>query len=399
MNTWRWAIIWLVFLALLAVAAPWVANQRPLYCRIGGQAFYPAFQSPQSAFGQPDLDAARSKNNWYDLPYEKAVFPPIAFTAGVMDEQKPVPNALPPGALHPGMSGHHRHWLGTDRNGFDAAAGMVAGVRTSVFGGLTTMLCAMLIGVLLGSWAGFMGDDRLYVARGRLFMTIIGLFPAWFYAFAIPLLEAEGWRAGLVSSLVFVAIVWLFNLLGKWLSRWAPASVPVRIPADLLVMRLVEIFQSVPLLLVVIAVATLSGELFRAWWVLPTITGLFLWPEFARYLRAELLRIRTLDYVTAARALGLGEWRVLWRHALPNAIGPVVILFAVGMGQIILLLAALSFLGYSPDTRQCASWGGLLRAFRMDTSAWWLAVFPTLFIALTMLALHAIGRKWSEKRV
>jgi peptide/nickel transport system permease protein len=83
---------------------------------------------------------------------------------------------------------------------------------------------------------------------------------------------------------------------------------------------------------------------------------------------------------------------------LPNALSPITVLFSLVIGEFILLSAGLALLGYGGNAMHSASWGGLLRAFRADTSAWWLVVFPTLCIALTTLALNQIGEYFNSRK-
>jgi len=112
--------------------------------------------------------------------------------------------------------------------------------------------------------------------------------------------------------------------------------------------------------------------------------------------RADLLRVRELDFVTAARGLGLPETRILLRHALPNALRSTLIAFAFGVAGAVLLEAALSFLGFGGDEFRGKSWGSLLNSARSYPTDWWVALPPGLAICVTVLALNAIGEALSE---
>ncbi|MGA9522684.1 MAG: ABC transporter permease [Myxococcaceae bacterium] len=160
---------------------------------------------------------------------------------------------------------------------------------------------------------------------------------------------------------------------------------------DGFISRCTEVMLSFPTLFLVLCVLGLM----RVKTLLPVmvVIGLTGWTDVARLVRAEALRLREMDFVTASRALGASDVRVLLRHVLPNALGPVLASAAVGIAQIILLESALSFLGFGvpPPT---ASWGELLtQAQRYVTypSAWWLTLYPGGALFLTVIAFNLMA--------
>ena len=121
------------------------------------------------------------------------------------------------------------------------------------------------------------------------------------------------------------------------------------------------------------------------------IIGLTHWTGVARLTRGEFLRIGGLDFVAAARALGLSPLRVVFRHMLPNALGPVLVTAAFGVAGAILIESALSFLGFGVPAPQ-ASWGSVLHDARGNEKAlWWVTVFPGVLIFLTVTAYNLVG--------
>jgi peptide/nickel transport system permease protein len=149
-------------------------------------------------------------------------------------------------------------------------------------------------------------------------------------------------------------------------------------------MRLTELFQVVPrFFLALIAVALFGSSI----WLIVLLLGLTYWPGTARLLRAQVLTLRTRDYVLAARALGVRESRILLRHVLPGALPPVITQAALHVGGAILIEAGLSFLGLGD--RSMVSWGALLNdAQQFVRVAWWMSAFPGLAITLTVLGLN-----------
>jgi peptide/nickel transport system permease protein len=118
---------------------------------------------------------------------------------------------------------------------------------------------------------------------------------------------------------------------------------------------------------------------------------IFSWPYIARIVRGFTLSIREKEFVEASRSLGAGDFRIIFREILPNLIGPIIVYTTLLIPQSILFEAALSYLGLGvpPDV---ASWGGLLNdAQRFYDTAWWLMLFPGLFLVITTLAFNLLG--------
>lgn len=168
---------------------------------------------------------------------------------------------------------------------------------------------------------------------------------------------------------------------------------------DEIIMRGVDVMLCFPSFFLILAViAFLEPSLTN----IMVVIGLTGWMGVARLVRAETLSIRERDYVQAARAAGAGSPRILFRHILPNAIGPVLVSATLGVAGAILTESSLSFLGLGvqpPD----ASWGNmLLEGKEVLGIAWWLSVFPGLAILFTVLGYNLLGeslRDWLDPRL
>jgi peptide/nickel transport system permease protein len=158
--------------------------------------------------------------------------------------------------------------------------------------------------------------------------------------------------------------------------------------ADILVSRLIEIVMCFPFFFLILAViAFLPPNIFN----IMAVIGLTRWTAIARYARGEILRIKGQDYTQAARALGAGDRKIIFRHILPNSMAPVLVTATFGVANAILIEAALSFLGMGIQPPM-ASWGGILATAREFVEvAWWLATFPGLAIFLTVTAYNLAG--------
>ncbi|MGD8912636.1 MAG: ABC transporter permease [Candidatus Thiodiazotropha sp.] len=156
---------------------------------------------------------------------------------------------------------------------------------------------------------------------------------------------------------------------------------------DMLGMRLVEIFEAVPTLFLLLTFVAFFG---RSLYIMMVIIGITSWPGYARYVRAEFLRLRKQDFVQAAEAAGLPLPSILFRHMLPNGMGPVLVAASFGVAAAILAEATLSFLGLG--LVDDPSWGEMLnQAVQSSRFNWWMAAFPGGAIFLTVFAYNLIG--------
>ncbi len=197
-----------------------------------------------------------------------------------------------------------------------------------------------------------------------------------------------GARVSLSVGLVAVVISVLIGTLFGALSGYYGGLV------DSLVMRFVDVMLAFPSIFLILAIqAMLTPNIYNVM----VVIGLTSWMGVARLVRGEFLRIRELQYVEAARAIGCSDLRIIFRHILPNAQAPIVVAGTLGMAGAILTESALSFLGMGVQPPM-ASWGNML----MDSQAYmfdapWLAVIPGLLILVTVLALYFVGEGIREK--
>jgi peptide/nickel transport system permease protein len=158
--------------------------------------------------------------------------------------------------------------------------------------------------------------------------------------------------------------------------------------ADMLLMRLLDIQLSMPFMLLALAIIGVLGPSLRNIVVVLAITG---WVLYARVVRAEVLSLRTREFVSDCHALGGSPARITIRHLLPNVVPFVIVIATLEVGRMMLLESALSFLGLGvrPPT---PSWGAMLAEGRIYLgTAWWLATFPGLAISVTVLSLNLVG--------
>jgi peptide/nickel transport system permease protein len=183
---------------------------------------------------------------------------------------------------------------------------------------------------------------------------------------------------GLLATGIAVVIGVAVGAVAGYMGGWV----------DSVLSRLVDTLMAYPLLVLLITLAAVLGPSLVT---VVVIIGLTTWAQYARVVRADVLSLREREFVLAAQAAGASATRIIFRHVVPNVLGPVIVLASLGIGGIILLESALSFLGLGaqPPT---ASWGGMLadgRAFILTYPQ--IAIAPGVMISLTVLAFNLVG--------
>ncbi len=211
------------------------------------------------------------------------------------------------------------HLLGTDRQGRDLFTRVLYGGRISLSVGLVASSLQMVIGVILGSLAGYYG-------------------------------------------------------------RWI----------DTVIMRITDMVIAFPFLALAITVAAVLGP---SIYNTMLIIGLLTWTETCRLVRGQFLSIKQMEYIEAAKASGISEFRIIWRHMLPNSLAPILISATLIMANAILIEAALSYLGLGVQAPM-PSWGNILepaRSMSVLMRMWWLWLPPGLLIFISVLSINLVG--------
>lgn len=387
--------LWIAgFLVVIALFAPFLANEKPLICKYNGEIRMPIVREYFSDLGIVSLPNGFSSTNWKELNYDFAIFPPVPYLPMNQDDNNI--HSVSPLAEQNIPSLRYKHWFGTDELGRDVLSGMIHGTKIAMTVGIISMAIASLIGILMGALAGFLGDDNFKISRVRFWLNIIGLYLAFFIGFSArsyQITDALGKSLGaglfqlVISLVIFGAVLFALNLLVIPLKKIPFLGKQVNVPFDMIISRIIEILNSVPTLFLILLIISIIKK--PNLYVIMMIIGLTGWTGIARFIRAELLKVRSLEFIEAASSLGYSNARILFKHAIPNALSPVLISIAFGIASAILTESTLSFLGLGPaDT---VTWGQLLSYARQVPQAWWLAIFPGFAIFITVTIFNLIG--------
>jgi peptide/nickel transport system permease protein len=273
--------------------------------------------------------------------------------------------------------------LGTDELGRDVFARMLQGAWVSLTVGFVAVGISVAIGILLGGLAGYYGQQYLLTGHLTLAITAVAVIASAIIKF---------WISALVICMAAVGTgVWFYrrqrrsnpakSIWMRWL--WWPT---MRI--DTLIMRAVDIMLCFPsFFLILTVVALLPPSIYN----IMVVIGLTSWMGTTRFVRAEFLSLREQDFVAAAKALGISDMRIIFRHVMPNAVAPVLVSATLGIATAMLTEAGLSFLGFGVPPPH-ATWGNILsdgKAYIFDAP--WLTFAPGLVILVVVLAFNLFG--------
>ncbi len=271
--------------------------------------------------------------------------------------------------------------LGTDDLGRDVFARMLQGAWVSLTVGFVAVGIAVIVGIFMGGLAGYYGQGG--ICYDQILSLLLLLSGVIFFFLGWVKLGFGLFGVGIFSFIWFLTArrAKHNHFMPGWLRKTAFSF-------DTLIMRMVDIMLCFPsFFLILTVVALLPASIYN----IMIIIGLTSWMGTTRFVRAEFLSLREQDFVSAAKALGVGNFRIIFRHMMPNAIAPVLVSSTIGIATAILTEAGLSFLGFGVPPPY-ATWGNILSdGKRFIFDAPWLTFVPGVAILIVVLCFNLFG--------
>lgn len=379
------AFVGFTFFFLVALFAPLIATDVPFFVRYKGETYFPALSGDKVLqledgatvkFRYANLQKARIT----DAVYALVPFEPVGGNLQSADYTKPATK----------IEGR-RHWLGTNQIGEDTLSGIINGSRISLQIGMFSMLIALVIGLAIGSVSGYFGNKGVQASKIQVLLFLllqpIIAFYGWLWPSKVFFSQDASfiWMYFLLTLLFLALQITSILVLSKL--KWKSTS-KINIPIDNFLGRFMEFVDGLPIFMVLISVSVLTKPSIH---FLMILIGLTAWIGIARYTRAEVLKLRNSDFMNAVKVMGMPTWLIVFRHLIPNALGPAMVAFTFGVGGAVLTESALSFIGIGLPS-DVKSWGMILAESRSYFNAWWLLWSPGLCIFLLLLCVNTIGQ-------
>ncbi|HNU48356.1 MAG TPA: ABC transporter permease [Bacteroidia bacterium] len=383
----RLAKLWLLAVILLALFAPFLANEKPF-------------------FGYDNLTTNNNLPSGFESNRKNQILHPIPYSPGQPGQNDVALLSPFQKNYYTNITGQQielplrfHHWLGTDAIGADVAAGIVFGLRHSLIIALLSMIFSIAISLIAGICSGYFADSGIYLNRIKFVTLIIFLFLAWFYCYytfslewynlfqQFNLINLAGLSTSFMLFLLFtMALVVFWKISNK---RKITETKHIHLNPDFWISLLTQVMVAIPQLIIIIALSSLFQPSIIT---LILVFGLVLWVEPSRMIRAEVQRLRNEGFVDAAIVTGFSFRQIAFRHLIPNLIPVVKPVFLYGMAAVILSESGLSFigLGVNPGT---VTLGGLMAQAKENIDAWWLILFPGLCLFFTILSLSVLSEK------
>jgi peptide/nickel transport system permease protein len=370
-GTFRYVIYLYIFIGIFN---SFIANEKPLICKKSGVTSFPA-----AIDFIEDLGIGTNAKKIKSISYadcEWSVMPPIPYSPSKMELRDSKYQA--PLTKDPEKNLFYTHWLGTDKLGRDVTAGLVRGAYVSLKVGVFAALLCFFLGSFIGIASAYYGNTKWNLNLLQMLTLCILSYLFSYYFFT------EIMHFGFIISILAIAMCCfaLFKII-KFLNFFKLMS--LHIPLDNIVMRLMEFRKSIPTIFVLLACLPLFKQ--PSYLNIVILLALLGWTQFARYARAETLKVKELNYVKSAEALGIPEFKIVTNYIFANIMPTLLTVFIISLSGFITIESTLSFLEIGMPTGE-VSWGQMMTSARKNTSAWWLAVFPGLVIFIVLYSLN-----------
>jgi peptide/nickel transport system permease protein len=384
----------MTLLTVLGLFHSLFANDKPYLMMNEGKVSFPAFRSVA-------VDWGILKDKTEAIPVNATSFyPPIRYSYDFID-QRNLGFSSP--ADYSGVAVFwERHWLGTDQLGRDTAAGILRSIYNALRIGIFATLLSMIIGTFLGAFVALSGRNGLSLNWLQWLLILPLSFGSCFYLIlfyqnlSMAGLVSLGKELQLTNLIILAVLIFAIFIVKRYFQL--PQLSKYKLPFDDILVKILELRKSIPSLIILLTIMPLFDK--------PSITSIIVvlsfigWTSFARIARAETINLLENDYISAARSIGVSNYRLLSHHILPNIVDTIRVMIVFTFIANVLSESSLSFLGIGLGVEDI-SFGSMLNVASRNLSAWWMAVFPGLILFLMLISLnnirgHMNGRKETD---
>lgn len=284
-------------------------------------------------------------------------------------------------------------FLGTNDLGQNILFLVISGAKYSLGISFFSALFAGTIGIFIGGIAGYFGDNSMKIKRYHMISFLVSVLIFWFYTNLGLTMNTlnQSLIAYFLASMLSLGV---WKLLCASLKKIKSFNYSIYLPIDILNTKFTEIVFAIPSYFIILAFSSFLGN---SMWAIILVLALTSWPQSALLMRAELLRIREMNYINALKLSGIDHIKILIKHAIPNAISPLLVNFVFFVSGLLIVESTLSYIGIGLSA-DITTWGKVISSFKHNTANWWVAFFPGIIIFLTILSIHKIGN-WLEEKL
>lgn len=394
------AICIILLIALVGLMANFLSNDKPLFATYQGKNIFPALGFHSSILSIYGDTLPAQYIPWKSLEYDFVIWAPNPFRPGINDLTQV---QIPPLANPYQQKVPFKHYLGTNHKGEDVLAALIYGCRNLwIIAGLA-MLIATCIGISSGLLSGYTKQTGLAITRAGLISFCFSLFISVFYlAISISYIQIASQQNELALGihilrlfLLIIVSIAIGIALKHLLSKIPFFRSSIIVPVDAMITRINELLTASPRIILIVALSAIAAGSEKS---VVIILGFTSWTGISRIVRAETIKLRQTGFIEAGIALGIPAWRIMLRHILPNLAAPLWVAICIGMGNLIMMEAALSFLGIGLPPNY-VGWGSLLKDAYNHPSAWWLLTLPSIFLVVTIFSFLMAGEyfQWRNR--
>lgn len=282
------------------------------------------------------------------------------------------------------ISWRNRHWLGTTKLGSDLLADMLYGSRISFLIALAGTFFAFLLGAIIGFLTGWFGPGSIRVPLSRILLILVSIVMLVFEFNSLN----SSWDKW-VGFFLIAGTLFILTYLNSKLNKWNISNIKLPVPIDGIFQRVSELFSGIPRIVLILTVMQLLTPSWQSVVIVLAISG---WVDIARLIRSEIQRLKNQTFIEAAVVTGVNGYRLFMKQMMPNMWPTLIVVLLYTFAGNILIESSLSFLGFGLPA-DVVTLGSIISSGKIYYEAWWLVLFPGLWISVLIFSLFQLSAR------